>query len=358
MFHKVNTNPITPTEGSQNSSGPPNIADQQNGFSLKEGPSHKALADPTPITHSPPILLTTNQAVNGNLKIMSVNCNSIYKTKSSNFTEKDLTMEMYKQIKEHTIVILNDTHLTMELKKRLEQKIKTHYVTATEYNRRRAGTSILIKKDECQSAPETTAYETNFTHIKGRTNDGPRYNLTCVKLKRREKQTIIGAIYGTTATNKESFWIKFSTHLCRFTNTNPDSELILAGDFNVHMDNQIFNQTKAGKIIIKMMDDHKLRDVFRAINPKKPGFTHWSHRGQPSRIDYILTNIRLEKGCDTAITIPGAVLQTDHEAISVEINKGKQKKIIKPRNPKQFNDNVLKTKKKSEKRQKRRSKRN
>ena len=328
-----NQNPNGKPQGYPN---PPQIADQSNGFSLQED-------NPTPNNSltPPPNQLTNNVTERSEPSIMTLNCNGIYKTKSNLFIEGLISQEMKNQIKNHSISLLCDTHLTNDMKRKLIKSFKNHYILATENERRRAGTAVLFRKEDCLQAPVELSQERLFKLKKGRETDGPRYIFTKVKLKHRRRETIIISVYGPTKSNKERFWKGFSNELWRIYSENKEAEIVLAGDLNVQMDNPLFLSTKAGRIIYQLMWDYNLLDSYRSLNSSHHGYTHWSHRGDPSRLDYILTNINLNEGKSSVRTISGAMLQSDHEAISLQINKNRSVRETKTACPRPFNDKVL-----------------
>ena len=277
------------------------------------------------------------------ISIFTLNANGLYKTNSPNFTEFKLTDDLKQRINEASIICISDTHLNSFEKERLADTFGEHTLFATETQRKRAGTAILLKKDVWESEPKHQTIESGFTRERSRQEDGPRFNILTVKRKKSNEESIIAAVYGPTASNKLDFMRKFIVKIREHKRRALNATIVIAGDLNLHLD-RIQQTTLAQRELMAAMEDLNLIDAYRTVNPHKKGYTYWGKKGNnPTRIDYIILSQDLMTTEMSASTICGSSLQTDHDAVLVSMTDSiPQKKGL--RGPKPFNDNLLKQK--------------
>ena len=173
-----------------------------------------------------------------------------------------------------------------------------------------------------------------------RETDGPRYTIATIQEEESTRKLIVASVYGPTASNKLTFFKDFLDKIEDHRSAEPTSDIIIAGDLNLHLD-RLTQPTLAKNELLASMKRLKMIDTFRSLNKGKNGYTYWGRQGNtPSRIDYILVSETLIKHRAISETVSGASFQSDHDAVITQMDRP-TRRGKKKANPRPFNDRML-----------------
>ena len=180
--------------------------------------------------------------------------------------------------KKFNIYLLEDTHFESNMDKDLEADW---------------GYECFFASKNSQSRGVGILFNNNFEYKKHKIYKGDGGNFIFASISAFGKKYLIGAIYGPNKDNPD-----FYQNLTEFLKQNSsDSEIILGGDFNVIIDQNLDsenykreNNPKAREKIEEMMISLDLTDVWRDMNPDVRRYT-WRRKNpqlQQGRLDYFL----------------------------------------------------------------------
>ena len=274
------------------------------------------------------------------ISILTLNSNGLFKTMSKKYTSSRITEELKERIEDSTITCISDTHLDEEGAQKMEKIFKKHLVIATTSTKKRAGTAILVSKDRFKEKPKKVTFETGYMTKPNRETDGPRYTIATIQEEESTRKLIVASVYGPTASNKLTFFKDFLDKIEDHRSAEPTSDIIIAGDLNLHLD-RLTQPTLAKNELLASMKRLKMIDTFRSLNKGKNGYTYWGRQGNtPSRIDYILVSETLIKHRAISETVSGASFQSDHDAVTTQLDRP-TRRGKKKANPRPFNDRML-----------------
>ncbi|KAL9964740.1 hypothetical protein ACROYT_G028420 [Oculina patagonica] len=141
----------------------------------------------------------------------------------------------------------------------------------------------------------------------------------------QESPFLLLNIYSPNKTSEQCTFFANILSILDGTDFHSQSQLIIGGDFNVHLDAEMDNE--GGRVekkdSVKNISDIKLEydlvDIWRVRNPDKRQFTWRQKRPRVQRrLDYWLINDGLQDFIEHAEIIPS--IKSDHSAITLQIN--------------------------------------
>ena len=230
----------------------------------------------------------------------------------------------YIKAKNIDIALLQETHGTPEIEEQWAKEWGSP-VFYSHFNSKSRGVMIM------------SSNKLNVSHI-ANDNHGRYLAVTC--LINENKITIVN-IYAPNSENEQITFFRSVREL--IANQMISNELIIAGDFNVHLENI---DKKGGQPTVKrsraaielLITDNNLTDIWRSKHPNEHSYT-WEQetKGIMCRLDYFLISkavTKIVKTCKITTSI-----QTDHKMVIMEIDS----KITNNRGPGlwKFNNSLL-----------------
>ena len=228
-----------------------------------------------------------------------------YNVRGLRNNKKRLALYEWVKEKEYEIILLQETHCHLKketIKWGKEWKGKSIWCKGTS---RSKGVTVLFK--------EYSRLEYSNEVI------DPNGRFIALDIKINENKYRIINIY---APNQEYERVKFFNEMNELVNLDDDMEVIIGGDYNCTLENDIdrykcCSSADVGQIDLKyFMDSYKLEDIWRRRNPTERKYS-WEGRGKLSRIDYWLVS----KTMDSQITYVDYVAApfSDHSAVNIKI---------------------------------------
>ena len=183
-------------------------------------------------------------------------------------------------------------------------------------------------------------FNNNFDFKICHTNTDLQGNYLIIKIKTSQQELILANVYGPNRDTPE-FYQNIKDILASYQNQN----IIIGGDWNLVLDTEKdyknylhVNNPNARNVVIDMIDDLNLIDVWREMNPETLRYTWHRHNpSQHSRLDYFLVAENLLTYVkNTEIPIG---YRSDHSMVSLELQFTKESKF---RNFWKFNSSLLK----------------
>lgn len=233
------------------------------------------------------------------IKIVTANCRGLAAKL------KRVDVFNYWKSKGFSIICLQDTHTCPKM----EDYIKDEW-----------GHDALVCPFKSNARGVIILFNNNFEYKINRYKRDTSGNYIIVDLSIQGENVTLINIYGP---NKDS--PEFYTSLKKDIQDFANESVILCGDFNLVQKPECdtlnyvnINNPQARKVLLDVMKDLKLEDIWRTINPDVKGYT-WqtdSHRKQ-ARLDYFLVSERLIPYINQCKIISG--YKTDHSAVSLEL---------------------------------------
>ena len=206
------------------------------------------------------------------IKVLSANCRGL----KDKFKRYDVLN--YLKDSNADIICLQDTHLMESVEVEFKKYWDGTYILHGERHNAR-GVALLFGNN----------FEYTISHI-DKDSEG---NMIVTDLKVGEVKIRLLNIYGPN-TNNEDFY----NNIAKVIDANEQDYLIWCGDFNLVLDPQLdsnnyvtVNNPKNRNIVLHLMHEYNLIDIFRHYYPSKKRYT-W-HKNKPlkqARLDYFLAS--------------------------------------------------------------------
>ena len=206
------------------------------------------------------------------IKVLSANCRGL-KEKC-----KRIDVLNYFKNKNADIICIQDTHLTESDAFDLKKYWQGNFILHGERHNAR-GVAIFFGE--------------NFEYKILNTDKDTEGNMILADIEINETKFRLINMYGPNTNNEE-----FYTSITKKITENEQDYLIWCGDFNLTLNPQLdsnnyvnINNPKNRNIVINVIQEHNLTDIFRHYNPDKKRYT-W-HKSKPlkqARLDYFLVS--------------------------------------------------------------------
>ena len=219
----------------------------------------------------------------------------------------------YLREKKHDVYFLEDTHFDSKQTSQIRSEWGYECFFAS-FNTRSRGVAILLNN--------TFDFKANI--IESDTQGG---NYIILSLKTMEREFTLVNIYGPNRDNPDFYeYIKQKINTLNLTNIiwGGDWNLVINPTLDYHNYRNINNQ-KAQEKVIEIMNELKLVDIWREINPELLQYTWRRNRPlQQSRLDFFLISENLMSFVKDSKILPG--YRSDHSFISLEFEFKKEEK--------------------------------
>ena len=206
------------------------------------------------------------------IKVLSANCRGL-KEKC-----KRIDVLNYFKNKNADIICIQDTHLTESDAFDLKKYWQGNFILHGERHNAR-GVAIFFGE--------------NFEYKILNTDKDTEGNMILADIEINETKFRLINMYGPNTNNEE-----FYTSITKKITENEQDYLIWCGDFNLTLNPQLdsnnyvnINNPKNRNIVINVIQEHNLTDIFRHYNPDKKRYTwHKSKLLKQARLDYFLVS--------------------------------------------------------------------